>query len=301
MFPISATHPNLSRAGYLPTLYAFMLLHAFYDATVFGEIANTQYESMVQEKGEKVRIRALPDIDVYDYVKGQNLVYQTPTPSFVDLDLDQGHYWALNANALDQLQSDIAYINQWATHASEKLKIKVDTNVLANIYSDAHADNKGATAGRIGSYDLGAVGSATLFDASTALNLIVNAGSVLDEQNIPETDRWIILPTWAINKLKLSELKDASLTGDRITPLRNGLIGMIDRFKVFRSNLLAGTTAETNAIFGHKVGLTFAAQSVNTETIDNPNDFGKLVRSKFIYGFKVTQPEAMGHLVIKIS
>jgi hypothetical protein len=52
-------------------------------------------------------------------------------------------------------------------------------------------------------------------------------GQVLDEQNVPETGRFLLLPFWATNLLKQSDLKAVYLTGDGTTPLRNGRVGTV--------------------------------------------------------------------------
>lgn len=43
VYPVAAGHPDLS-GTMIPTLYAMKLLVEFYKATVFGAIANTDYE-----------------------------------------------------------------------------------------------------------------------------------------------------------------------------------------------------------------------------------------------------------------
>ena len=76
------------------------------------------------------------------------------------------------------------------------------------------------------------------------VDLLVRLGQVLDEQNIPETGRWVVMPAWIRSQIKMSELRDASLTGDGTSILRNGRLGMVDRFTIYVSNLLpSGTPA----------------------------------------------------------
>ena len=116
------------------------------------------------------------------------------------------------------------------------------------------------------------------------MDLIVWMGQALDEQNIPETGRWLILPAWACSLLKRSELRDASLTGDGVSPARNGRLGMIDRFTLYKSNLLPA-----NVIYGgHPHALTFASQLTKVETLRAESSFGNILRGLQIYGFKVT-------------
>ena len=181
------------------------------------------------------------------------------------------------------------------------MKINVDTEVLAAVDADAHADNVGAAAGaRSSSFDLGATGAWEVVTKSNVLDYIVDTGSVLDEQDVPESDRWMVLPAWMCGMIKKSDLKDASLAGDGTSIMRNGRIGMIDRYTLYMSNLLEvvndGGTNVTNCLFGHKSAITFAGQFVKSESLPSPTTFGTLYRGLKVYGFKVVKPESLGVL-----
>lgn len=300
-YPVAAGIPTLE--SYVSTLYAAKLLKHFYPATFFREIANTDYEGQIKKHGDEVQVRLLPEILIKDYVKGQNLVYDRPSPTHRTLKIDKGHYFGVPINLVDVRQSDVDFVDAWGMHASESLKVSVDKKVLAECYADVDASNAGATAGaRSGSFNLGAAGSPLSVTKANILDVLVDCGTVLDEQDIPESERWMVLPAWACGKIKKSDLKDASITGDGESTLRNGRIGKIDNFTIYKSNQLAtatdGSDTVTNAIFGHKCALTFAAQITEKEIIANPNDFGSLLRGLMIYGFEVIQPTAMGRLYI---
>ena len=302
-YPTAIGHPNHS-GTYIPLLYAAMLLVEFYKATVFGAIATTEHEDKLQKFGDTLRIRSLPTITVRDYVKGQNLQQETPEGGYIDLVIDKGKYWNLAINALDKKQIDIPYVQKWAEHASTGLKIAIDADVLANVYGDAHASNSGITAGvESGDINLGVSGTPFALTKDNIIDAIIDWGTVLDEQNVADENRWAVIPSWACGMLKKSDLKDASMTGDGQSMLRNGRLGMIDRFEIFRSNNLAKTTdgsyTVTNAMFGQKGALAFASQMMLTESLKNPNDFGDIMRSLQAYGYKVVKPEGIGHAYIR--
>lgn len=285
----------------IPEVWSGKLLIKFYEATVFGSIANTDYEGEIKNQGDTVHIRTTPSITIRDHVKGQKLSYETPQPDTVDLLIDKGKYWAFISDDVDRHQADYDYVNDWTQDASEQLKISIDTGILADVYADAHADNKGTTAGAISSsYNMGTSGSPVAVDKTNVVDYIVDMGSVLDEQNVPESNRWLVLPAWMCNLIKKSDLKDASLSGDGTSMLRNGRLGMIDRFELYSSNLISSATdgANTayNAIFGHKSALTFASQLVKNEgPMRSPDFFGDLYRGLQVYGYETVKPEAMGH------
>lgn len=297
--PVAGGHPQLSGITIPNAIWSGKLLVKFYEATVLGEIANTEYEGDIASQGDKVIIRTTPTITIRDYSKGGTLQTERPEPETVELTIDKGKYWQLIADDVDKFQSDYNYIDDWTRDASEQLKITIDTQVLGTIYADAAAANAGNTAGAKSSgYVLGTASVPVTLDKTNILDYIVDLGSVLDEQNVPESDRWVVLPVWACGMVKQSDLKDASLAGDPISVLRNGKLGMIDRFMIYRSNLLDVSGANTNIIAGHKSGLTFASQMLNSETLRAESTFGTLVRGLQVYGYKVIKPESIVHGVV---
>jgi hypothetical protein len=302
VYPTAAGVPSHS-GSYIPEIWSGKLLTKFYKSTVFAAISNTDYEGEIKEQGDTVHINVVPDIAISDYVKGQRLSHQQPESTPVDLLIDKGKYWSILDDRVDRAQSMIDRVESWTTDASEQMKIQIDADILADVYVDADAANKGATAGLIsGAYDLGSSGAPLGVNSANILETLVACGTVLDEQNIPETGRWVVLPPWATGLIKISDLKDASLAGDGTSILRNGRVGMIDRFEVYQSNNIATTTDTAtvfNCIFGHPKALTFASQLTENEgPIKSPDYFGDVYRGLQVFGWKVTNPEALGHLYI---
>ena len=299
-YPVAQGEPSYS-GTYIPEVWSSKMLIKFYEGTVLTEVTNTDYEGEIKDYGDKVQIRTVPDIDISDYEKGQNLTVQRPTSANITLLIDKGKYFNFECKDLDKKQSDLPFVNKWAEDASNQMKIAIETDVFANVYTDAHASNKGATAGAVSSsYNMGVTGTPLVATRENAVDILVDAGSVLSEQNVPETDRFAILPVWYCNLLKKSDLKDASMTGDDTSPLRNGLIGMVNGMKCYKSNLLADTTdgayEVTNIMVGHITAITFATQLTKSEVIRNQNDFGDLTRSLQVYGYKVIKPESLVHV-----
>ena len=274
-----------------------------YLTSVFGEISNTEYEGNIKNYGDTVIVRITPAITVNDYVIGQNLVYQRPESNPIEMKIDQGKYFAFSCDDIIQKQSDISLMDAWSDDGGRQMAIKIDANILAYADGLAHAANKDNTAGKE-STDilLGASGAPLQLTKANILEVIVDCGLVLDEQEVPDTDRWLVLPKWAIALMKKSDLKDASMTGDGESVLRNGRVGRIDRFTLYgSSNLATGTDGVKvwNAMFGHPMAISFASQMTKMETIRAESTFGDLVRSLNVFGRKVFHPEALGLLYIR--
>lgn len=265
------------------------------------------YEGEIKDQGDTVFIRTTPDITIRDHRKGQVLVNQQPESAPVTLLIDKGKYWAFATNKVDDAQTDIKnYAETWTDDAAEQLKIEIDTDVLARVPADVDSANKGASAGKIsGDIDLGVDGGvAVALTKANVLEKIVDMGQVLNEQNVPQNGRWIVIPAFMAGLIMKSDLKDASLAGDGTSILRNGRLGMIAEFMVFMSNNLStgtdsGSATTTNVLFGTTHGLTFASQLLNNESLPNPNAFGTLFRGLQVFGDKVIKPEAIGVMSAK--
>tara|TARA_Y100000004_G_scaffold167627_1_gene200310 strand:+ start:1044 stop:2114 length:1071 start_codon:yes stop_codon:yes gene_type:complete len=331
---------NLSGNDFIPTLYSGQLLVKFYESSVLGAMSNTDYEGEIKSQGDSVIIRSLPTITIRDHEKGQTLVNEYPAIESLAMNIDKGRYYAFVTDDIDEAQTDIkSYISNFTSEAAYHLRNEVEKEVLSGVVPDVGLQ------GTVRGIDLGAIGStanatpaATGADPvnltkSNILDKIIECGQLLDEENVPEDGRFILLPPAFISLLKLSDLKQANLTGDSITPLRNGQVGMIDRFTIYSTNNLKADVASAasnanetviadlkdldgdetdvdqsdstgafrNCLFGHKAGISFASQMVKSESMVNPDGFGQLHRGLHVFGYKVVKPTAVGNLYARLG
>jgi hypothetical protein len=299
-YPVASGRPNYS-GNFIPEIWSGKLIENFYDATVLASIANTDYEGEIRRMGDTVNIRTTPEITIKSYVKGQTLSVENPDKPKIQLVIDQGEYFACIEDDVDKVQADINLMDTWSKDASERMKIKIDQKVLAAIVADVAADNEGATAGRISNnIDLGTTASPIAITKTNVLEYLVDLGTVLDEANVPEGNRFVVIPAKMAGFIKKSDLKDASLTGDAQSVLRNGRLGMIDRFTVYMSHNLPVAAGKFDIVAGHKMGFTFASQMTEMETIRSESTFGNIIRGLQVYGYKTVKPEALAHGVITL-
>jgi len=303
-FPVAGGRPNYS-GNFIPEIWSGKLIENFYDATVLAAISNTDYEGEIRSMGDTVNIRTTPEITIRDYVKGQTLTVENPDKPKLQLVIDKGEYFACVEDDVDKVQSDINMMDTWSKDASERMKIKIDQRVLTDMLPDIAATNKGATAGeQSASFNLGTSGaplSVTKDGAggtTSVVDLIVDMGTVLDEANAPEGDRYLVIPAKMAGLIKKSELKDASLTGDGTSVVRNGRLGMIDRFTIYVSHNLYVDSGKYSLIAGHKMGFTFASQMTEMESLRAESTFGNIIRGLQVYGYKVVKPEAIAQAVV---
>jgi hypothetical protein len=296
----------------VPEIWSGKLIEKFYAATVLAAISNTDYEGEIKSYGDRVKIRTKPTLIINNYLVNGDLALQRPAGSSVELTIDQGKYFAAIIDDVIEKQSDINNMSLWSDDASEQMKIVVDTDVLLFIMGQANALNRGLAAGAVsGNINLGVTGTPVACvgrNPTTGqveiIDILLRLGQALDEQNIPETGRWVVMPTWATFQIKRSELREVFVSGDSVSILRNGKFGQIDRFTVYASNLLpsgvaAGLAAGEWVIFaGHAHGLTFASQLTNVETIRSERTFGQILRGLQVYGRQVLDGKALAQAIV---
>jgi hypothetical protein len=310
----SMTTPSTAYHGtFIPEIWSAKLIEKFYAATVLAAISNTDYEGEIKQFGDTVHIRTKPTITIKDYLAAGDLEVERPSAPIVDLLIDKGKYFNTMLDDVMKVQSDVNLMNLWSDDAGQQMKITVDTTVLAGMLNTATATtNRGATAGVISAnINLGVTTAPLVLVANApasgqvdVLDAILRLGQVLDERNIPEQGRWIVIPTWMSNLIKKSELRQAYMSGDQQTMIRNGRIGMVDRFTVYVSNLLpagvsGGLAAGEYAVYaGIAHGLTFASQMTNMETLRSERTFGTIMRGLQVFGFKTVDGNALAQSIV---
>ena len=268
-----------SEVNFIPEVFSKLLQAKFYKKSILPAISNTDYEGEISGQGEKVTIRTVPAVTINNYAG--TITTQELTTAKVEMLIDKAKYYSFKVDDVLAAQADINMLEGASSDASEGMRIAVETDVLA-------ASVTGATT----------IGSQTTITAANILAQILAISTSLDELNIPEEGRFIVLNPAQISLLKQSELRQAYLTGDSTSPLRNGKVGMVDRFNVYQSNMLykpasGGDAGYTHVLAGHPKALSFASQFTNTETVRMESTFGDQVRGLKVFGSKVVTPDAL--------
>ena len=281
---ISSSGGNFSFAAgeqhFIPEIFSKKLQAKFYANTVLAEVTTNEYEGEISGQGDKVNIRTVPAVTVADYTG--SLSYADVTSGTVELNINKAKSYAFKVDDILRQQADIDFMNAAAEDAAQNMKIAIEQDVFANVgagssLTDVNSSEAGTNAGNI-------------------LGHILTAGRTLDENNIPETERFMIIDPATAAIIKNSDLKQAYLTGDAESPIRNGNIGMIDRFTVYVSNNLPSSGSVTTGLFGHPKAVAYASQMTNTETVRLESSFGDGVRGLAVYGYKVIIPTAIGEI-----
>ena len=270
---------------FIPEVFSRKLQAKFYSQTVLSEVTTNEYEGEISGLGNKVNIRTVPAVSVADYTG--SLSYSDVTSSTIELNIDKAKSYAFKVDDILKEQADIDFMNEAANDAAQNMKIAIEQDVFANVAAGSSLTDINATPSNI--------------TASNVLGFILDAGQQLDENNIPEDGRFMIINPAVATLLKQSELRQAYLTGDNVSPLRNGFIGTVDRFNMYVSNNLSTSSGVTSGLYGHPKAIAYASQMTNTETVRLESSFGDGVRGLSVYGYKVILPTAIGEFKLQVA
>ena len=314
--PVGSTANTLQATGFIPEIWSAKLVEKFYASTVLSAISNTDYEGEIQNQGDRVKIRTKPTITIRPYLADGLLGLDRPSGGTVELYIGIGQYFSLILDDVMEVQSDLNILSMWSDDAAQQLKIVIDKDVLLGISGGANAKNQGATAGNVsGNLNLGTkaapvavVGQPVYGTSVGVVDVLLRLGQALDEMNIPEEGRWAVMSSTAGRFIKQSELRQAYLSGDPVSMLRNGRLGMVDRFTIYISNLMPNSTTDTNLgagnqwiYAGHAHGLTFASQISKVETLRSELTFGQILRGLQVYGYQIVDNTALAMAQVSLT
>lgn len=271
---------------FLPEVYSALMLTSLKKAHVFAQpgVVNRDYEGEIRSQGDTVRIRSMSRPTIATYTKGSTTI--TPeqlTDAQRALYIDQAKYFAFELDDIDAAQSVGGELSTALTEATYGLRDVADQYV-ASLYTGAQSANQ--------------IGTVSVTTAALAYTQLRKLSVKLDEANVPQEGRWVVVPPW-YHGLLLEDDRfvrvDASGTS---AGLRNGVIGQALGFDVMKSNNAPFVTGDDYAVIaGHPSAISFAEQIVKVETYRPQDSFSDAVKGLHVYGAKLIRPDAIATVV----
>jgi hypothetical protein len=307
----AAGYVNLPSGNWVPAVYSQKVQKFFRRASVVEDITNTDYAGEIENFGDTVNIVKEPTITVSDYARGQSVNTQALADDKLQLTVNQGSYFAFKVDDIEERQSHVNWESLATSSGAYSLKKNYDYNVLKNIY-----DNASTSSGNTGTDASPIDGDA----ASDTLALVVSAAkTVLDGNDVPEENRWLVAPPAFFQQLRRAgaKLMDQSVMGDGGTSgIQNGKVTdkPLYGFTMYSTNAIAvsgGAAAsktfgsaganEYAFLYGHRGAVATANHIAKTELIRDPNSFSDIVRGLHVFGRKILRSDAVYSGVITVG
>ena len=323
-FGSAAGYGNLPSGNFTPQIFSQKVLKFFRRASVAEDITNTDYTGEIENFGDTVNIIKEPTITVSSYTRGSVVNTQDLADDQITLTVDQANAFAFKIDDIEERQSHINFEALATSSGAFSLKRKYDSNVLQAISDGAGiagADDASLSGGlTTTNTSLGTASSPINVEADDAgINLMLLMARVLDDQSVPEENRWFVAPPIFYEKMFQAgnKIAEVQVTGDASSNLRHGLAtpGTLAGFSCYKSTALNSTSgtdqitlsgvatdASENVILaGHISSTATASHIAKTEVVRSTESFSDVVRGLHVFGRKVLRPEALVRGVIDFA
>jgi hypothetical protein len=288
---------------FLPSIYSKKVLNFFRKASVVEAITNTDYAGEISAYGDSVKIIKEPTITVYDYTRGSDTTSTKLTDQEITLVVDSAKAFKFIVDDIETNMSHVNFKEVASSSAAYSLKDSYDAAVLSTMFAGVSASAPDHIIGADAAAGTAGVGETTAsVDLGVAsevdpLDLMARMARLLDDQSVPEENRWFVASPDFYEELSQSGSKLLSVDFNAGQgSIRNGLVssGKLRGFDMYKSNNIPSVSTATGQCLGGHMSSTATANTIlSTEVIRDPSSFGDIVRGLHVYGAKVLRDDAM--------
>ena len=323
-FDTAAGYANLPSGNFAPSIFSQKVLKFFRRASVAEDITNTDYTGEIENFGDTVNIMKEPTLTVSAYTRGSVVNPQDLADDQVTMTVDQANAFAFKIDDIEERHSHVNFEALATSSGAYALKRKFDANILQTLSDGAGiagADDASLSGGLTTTNTaLGTASAPINVETDDAgINLMLLMGRVLDDESVPEENRWFVAPPIFYEKAFQAgnKIAEVQVTGDGTSPLRNGLatVGTLAGFRCYKSTALnstagtdqvtlsgVATDASENIIMaGHISAAATASHIAKTEVVRSTESFSDVVRGLHVFGRKVLRPEALVRGIIDFA
>jgi len=327
-FGTAAGYANLPSGNFAPEIFSQKVLKFFRRASVVEDITNTDYAGEIENFGDTVRIIKEPTVTVSSYTRGSVVNAQDLADDQITMVVDNANAFAFKIDDIEERHSHVNFEALATSSGAFALKRKYDANVLQAI-----SDGAGIAASAVSGTTLTTTAGATTLGTADApinietddagINLMLAMARLLDDESVPEENRWFVAPPIFYEKCFQAgnKLAEVQVTGDATSPLRNGLAvpGTLAGFRCYKSTALNSTGgtdqvtltdasatlatdgSENVVLAGHMSSTATASHIAKTEVVRSTESFSDVIRGLHVFGRKVLRPEAVVRGVVDFA
>lgn len=282
--------------NFIPSIWSARLLANLNNEHVYADLCNRDYEGEIRQVGDTVKINSIGHVTIGDYVKNTNLSDpETLQDSQTTLKIDIAKDFNFAVDDVDKVQGKPGAMDAAMQDAGWGLADAIDLLIAAE-HASVPANNK------IGADAASAKFGTVITDGSSALyDYLVDLGVILDNNNTPHQNRWVVLPPWAHGVL-LKDRRFVSATQQGTEILQNGLVGRAAGFDIRVSNNVTndGQTVPTYRVLaGWKGAISYAEQLSEVVAYRPEKRFADAVKGLLLAGKKVVRPKNLACLYVK--
>ena len=327
-FTTSSGYGNLPSGNFAPEIFSQKVLKFFRRASVVEDITNTDYAGEIENFGDTVRIIKEPTVTVSAYQRGSVVNAQDLADDQITMVVDQANAFAFKIDDIEERHSHVNFEALATSSGAFALKRKYDKTVL-----QAMANGAGIAASAVSGTTLTTTAAAGTLGTAAApinietddagINMMLAMARLLDDESVPEENRWFVAPPIFYEKVFQAgnKIAEVQVTGDGTSPLRNGLatVGTLAGFRCYKSTALNSTGgtdqvtltdasatlavdgSENVVLAGHMSSTSTASHIAKTEVVRSTESFSDVIRGLHVFGQKVLRQEAIVRGVVDFA
>lgn len=268
---------NAVTRGFQPELYDASVYRTLEDNLVLKQICKAPIKAPIKEYGDTVYFTDLGDPTISDYTG--TLTAEDLKDSQVAMLINKTKTFCYKVQDIDGLMNNLDVKGSQSQRAAYQLKDVVEKDVFQNVGADANA---------------GTALTATITSAN-AISYVSELARQLYENNVQDSNMFMLLPPWMMIKLKLAGINFSINEGV------NGKGGMFWTkdlgFEAYVTNTVynAGTQATpvSTILAGSFQAIGFAEQMLKTRSIELSASRATQLDGGLIYGFRCIKPREL--------
>jgi len=265
----------MSITNFIPQIWSTKILRTLEDNLVAKRICTLEAEGDIKKFGDTVIFNGLADPTISAY-SGSSITYEALQDASSVLLINQQDYFAFKVTDIEKAQAIVDLKGSQADRAAYKLQQSADSYVMG-----LH--------GQAGLTSSASITSVTTFSVIGAIQ------QSLAQNNVSDSDMWMVIPPWVRLKLELAGVKFQVNNGV------NGTGGMAWTdalgFDIYVTNQVVNTGSVaapvSKVMAGSYNSIAFASQILETEAIRLESTFDTGIRGLHVYGAKVIQPNLL--------
>ena len=179
--------------AFIPSIWDASVIRTLEDNTFLDKIARLKPTKPARGYGDTVYFNALADPVPAAY--SGTVTYSTLVSSQVALLIDQQSYIAFDVTDIEQAMANVDLKGSQSARMAYAFAKSIDVYAFGGATSPIVAD-----AGTTATAD-------STCDATTVLSDIAVLGRILEEQNVNDGDKWLLVPPWIKEHLLLAGVK----------------------------------------------------------------------------------------------
>jgi hypothetical protein len=268
----------MSVQNFFPEIWAAGILKERDKVMVAAKHCNTDYQGVIREHGDRVKILTVGDVASYDYVRNTDI--QAPdqlTDEAQWLDIDQAKYSNVGIDDVDKAQADNGGVLM--TEGQRKLGIKmaddVDSYIFGLYAKIAAAQTIDGTAG---------------VTSANVINFLATIRQKFKEANVPNSETIYLEVSPAIyTKFVLARIAQDT---DNSKVIDNGEVAKkLYGIEISESNNIVLATDVYKCLARTKAGISYASQLTETVAYKPEKRFGDAVKTLQVWGAKIVRPK----------